>query len=250
MADETDSIATGVGLATGNPWIGPAVSLFNGIFGSDSQEDINSANLAQARNQQDFQERMSNTAHQREARDLELAGMNPILTANRSGASSPSGSMAVLSSPYQAGINAASGAAATHATWANSAKVAQETKTEAARTSLEEYKVRQNEWILSKKGMFDSWMANQVWSQEYSTEALKETVNKVVAEVSNLAKAGKLLDEQAARTNVQAALDRLGIPEAKAFADMFSSKLGHEIPWKREAEGIVNSAVRGAIRRF
>lgn len=61
----------------------------------------NQENRMQARNQQDattsmagtsmdFQERMSNTSHQREVKDLESAGLNPLLSAT-GGATTPGG---------------------------------------------------------------------------------------------------------------------------------------------------------------
>ncbi len=69
--------------------------LIGGLFSKKGGEDRNKAASAQAQRQMDFQERMSNTAHQREVKDLRAAGLNPILSGTGgAGASSPGGAQA------------------------------------------------------------------------------------------------------------------------------------------------------------
>lgn len=75
--------------------------LIGGVLGFAGQRDANKKNLAIAREQMAFQERMSNTAYQRAARDLEAAGLNRILALG-SPASSPGGATAVMQNPMAA----------------------------------------------------------------------------------------------------------------------------------------------------
>jgi hypothetical protein len=65
-----------------------------GQFNLASARETNQFNAEEAQKNRDFQQRNSDTAHQRQVTDLRAAGLNPILSAKYGGASSPSGGQA------------------------------------------------------------------------------------------------------------------------------------------------------------
>lgn len=80
--------------------IGLAGPMLAGVAQAIGQNSANQTNARMASDNRNWQEQMSNTAHQREVEDMKKAGLNPIL-GSMNGASTPSGGAATASNTME-----------------------------------------------------------------------------------------------------------------------------------------------------
>lgn len=127
------------------PWnaiLGATGAIGSGALSYFGQQRTNSANAAQALQQQNFQAAQTGTAYQRGVADMQAAGLNPMLAYSQGGASSGSGSAAVMQNSLGMGVSSALQGATTMATFQNLLKTG---KNIDADTSLKDTQAALNE---------------------------------------------------------------------------------------------------------
>ena len=217
-----------------------------------------SAKMAQdeARNSRDWQERMSSTAHQREVKDLRLAGLNPILSATGgNGSSTPAGAMALIPDFSEIGrsMNSArqtsnqtkqTGAdvsykskqglqagAQTENIIASTANTNQDTQNKITQNKLTEAQTQQTQQDTALKGI-QTQLAKKDLSW-YDRKTLTDMQTKIIS--ANASQAGA----QAAQTSAKAGIINAGANVMNAKVNQTSTplKLGVTLAEKMKIKG-------------
>jgi hypothetical protein len=228
--------------------------IIGGLFGKEGQDSANEQNVDLSREQMAFQERMSNTAHQREVKDLIAAGLNPMLSAKLGGASTPVGSLAHVENSNDAAIRGATSALSGRLV--QSQIDVQDTQADINRAMVDKVKMDTRLSMFSALQADTQSNVNQAMTEKIRTEVDKlfvdtdlsrSQVEKVKAEITNIIQSTDLTKANVTAQEIRNILLSNDIPQSVALSDFYKSVFGREVaPYLNSASSVMDLG-KGAL---
>nr|QJB19858.1 MAG: DNA pilot protein [Microvirus sp.] len=245
------------------PAVAAGITAIGSLFGGSS---ANKARADEARRQRRWEERMSNTAHQREVADYQKAGLNPALAYNRGGASTPSASVPNIEDTISPALSGANSAMAQAAMMQKSMADADLTQAQAAQLRLESAarlaqlkavtagataKAQNLRYDASRKGAtyFETVEADRARGR-MALVGEKQQAQQAAFQSTQLPLLLRGMEQNLALGTAKQTLLNLSMPEAQAMADKWRSWAGKNIsPWLNDASG-ANRILKDIIPMF
>lgn len=227
----------------GFDWMGAAEKVLPSFLGWYGQQQTNSAQMAQAQKQMDFQAEQTGSSYQRGVADMKAAGLNPMLAYSQGGAASGGGAQATIGNEVGAGMSSAIQMAMTKQQLAQMAAQTENTQANTGKTEVDTRLAEEDVILRSTQGRHESERIKH--TEELAREvALRNYVNRATqsAQISLASSSADLRRHESDKESWLKQHAKADLPGKQAYGNFWSTGYGKSYPYLEKSGELANSA--------